>query len=154
MSEVNSQKQTLADITNVEHVKRVGPKNKASKVGIKKRSEQIKNKSGPSPMENYLQMKNDMGLSDMGKKKGVVIENEDSLLSIVKKKVSQSPVGTSSVSKPLIISENENNSSLLEDPGEQLTNSPINVDLSENVTMMDDIEVDSVLESDDMGMHI
>lgn len=105
-------------------------------------------------MENYLQMKNDMGLSDMGKKKGVVIENEDSLLSIVTKKVSQSPVGTSSVSKPLIISENENNSSLLEDPREQLTNSPINVDLSENVTMMDDIEVDSVLESDDMGMHI
>lgn len=39
VSEVNSQKQTLADITNVEHVKRVGPKNKASKVGIKKRSE-------------------------------------------------------------------------------------------------------------------
>ena len=105
-------------------------------------------------MENYLQMKNDMSLSAMGKKKGVVIENEDSLLSIVTKKVSQSPVGTSSVSKPLIISETENNSSLLEDPREQLTNSPINVDLSENATMMDDIEVDSVLESDDMGIQI
>lgn len=154
-SNVPMQRSNLVDITNVSHVKKVGHKVKENLPGLKtKKIDNHKVETRSNPMDDYLRVKQNLGFNvALSKKKGMA-QNSDVYSDVKSKKKVASESQSPSITAPSSTSQRRAWSDIFEEP---VTHNSIilkEVDARENAPIVDNIDVDSDLGSDDSGMQL